>query len=36
MKNAKKSGYMNIDKLKARYPEGFDVFKANNREKGDV
>lgn len=27
---------MNIDKLKARYPDGFDVEKANNRKKGDV
>lgn len=27
---------MNIDKLKARYPEGFDVVKANNRGNGDV
>lgn len=27
---------MNIDKLKARYPEGFDIIKANNRKKGDV
>lgn len=27
---------MNIDKLKARYPEGFDVVKANNRKNGDV
>lgn len=27
---------MNIDKLKARYPEGFDVVKANNRENNDV
>ncbi len=27
---------MNIDKLKARYPEGFDVVKANNRENDDV
>lgn len=27
---------MNIDKLKARYPEGFDTVKANNRENGDV
>ncbi len=27
---------MNIDKLKARYPEGFDVIKANNREECDV
>lgn len=27
---------MNIDKLKARYPEGFDVAKANNRKEGDI
>lgn len=27
---------MNIDKLKARYPEGFSVDKANHREEGDV
>lgn len=27
---------MNIDKLKARYPEGFDVKLANNRKEGDV
>ena len=27
---------INIDKLKSRYPEGFDVVKANNRENGDV
>lgn len=27
---------MNIDKLKAGYPEGFDVVKANNRESNDV
>ena len=27
---------MNIDKLKARYPEGFNVTQANNRAKGDV
>lgn len=27
---------MNIDKLRARYPKGFDVVKANNRENGDV
>lgn len=27
---------MNIDKLKARYPEGFDTEKANHRAKGDV
>ena len=27
---------MNVDKLKARYPEGFDVELANNRKEGDV
>ena len=27
---------INIDKLKARYPDGFDVYKANNREAGDM
>lgn len=27
---------MNIDKLKKRYPDGFDVKKANNRAKGDI
>jgi NTP pyrophosphatase (non-canonical NTP hydrolase) len=27
---------MNIDKLIARYPDGFDVLKANNRQEGDV
>lgn len=27
---------MNINKLIARYPEGFDVVKANNRREGDV
>lgn len=27
---------MNVDKLKARYPEGFDIDRANNREEGDV
>lgn len=27
---------MNIDKLKAKYPEGFDVVKVNNRKLGDV
>ena len=26
---------MNIDKLKARYPQGFDVELANNRKEGD-
>lgn len=27
---------LNIDKLKARYPEGFDVERASHRAKGDV
>lgn len=27
---------MNVDKLKARYPEGFDTVRANNRADGDV
>lgn len=27
---------MNIEKLKARYPEGFDTEKSNHREEGDV
>ena len=27
---------MNIDKLKARYPEGFDVDKSAHRKEGDV
>lgn len=27
---------MNVDKLKARYPEGFDTVRANNRSEGDV
>lgn len=27
---------MNVDKLKARYPEGFDTVRANHREAGDV
>ena len=27
---------MNINKLKARYPEGFDTTRSNNRENGDV
>ena len=26
----------NIDKLKARYPEGFDIYRANNRAEGDI
>lgn len=28
--------HMNIDKLRARYPEGFDPEKSNNRANGDV
>ena len=27
---------MNVDKLKARYPQGFSVELANNRKEGDV
>lgn len=27
---------MNIDKLKARYPEGFDTERANHRAEGDI
>ena len=27
---------INIEKLKARYPDGFDVNKANNRQAGDI
>lgn len=27
---------MNIDKLKARYPEGFDSEHSTNREEGDI
>lgn len=27
---------MNVDKLKARYPKGFSVERANNRKDGDV
>lgn len=27
---------MNVDKLKARYPQGFDVALANNRKDGDI
>lgn len=26
----------NIDKLRARYPGGFDTYRANHRERGDV
>lgn len=27
---------MNVDKLKTRYPEGFDTSRANNRADGDI
>lgn len=27
---------MNVEKLKARYPEGFDTYLANHRTEGDV
>ena len=27
---------MNIEKLKARYPEGFDTERSQHREKGDI
>jgi NTP pyrophosphatase (non-canonical NTP hydrolase) len=27
---------INIDKLEARYPEGFDTYRANHRQAGDV
>lgn len=27
---------MNVDKLIARYPKGFDVNRANNRKEGDI
>lgn len=27
---------MNVDKLKARYPEGFDTERANNRAEDDI
>ncbi len=27
---------MNIDKLKARYPKGFDTEKSNHRKEGDI
>ena len=26
----------NINKLKARYPQGFDTYRANNRAEGDI
>jgi NTP pyrophosphatase (non-canonical NTP hydrolase) len=28
--------YMNIEKLEARYPDGFEAFRSNNRQEGDV
>lgn len=28
--------YMNIEKLEARYPDGFEAFRSNNRNEGDV
>ena len=34
--NMEKIMQMNVDKLKARYPEGFDVERANHRAEGDV
>ena len=34
--NLDKIMQMNVDKLKARYPEGFDTDRANNRDKEDV
>lgn len=27
---------MNVDKLKARYPQGFDTYRANHRQEGDI
>lgn len=27
---------MNIEKLKARYPDGFDAYLANHRKEGDI
>lgn len=27
---------MNVDKLKARYPKGFNVYDANHRKEGDI
>lgn len=34
--NLEKIMRMNIDKLKARYPEGFDTFLANHRKENDA
>ena len=28
--------YMNIEKLEARYPDGFEAFRSNNRDEGDI
>ena len=28
--------YMNIEKLEARYPDGFEVFRSENRDEGDI
>ena len=28
--------YMNIEKLESRYPDGFEAFRSNNREEGDI
>ena len=28
--------YMNIEKLEARYPDGFESFRSNNRSEGDL
>tara|TARA_R110000782_G_scaffold108919_2_gene197638 strand:+ start:238 stop:645 length:408 start_codon:yes stop_codon:yes gene_type:complete len=28
--------YMNTDKLESRYPDGFDSFRSENREEGDL
>lgn len=28
--------YMNIEKLEARYPDGFEVFRSENRNEGDI
>lgn len=34
--NLDKIMQMNVDKLLARYPEGFDTERANNRKEGDI
>ena len=28
--------YMNIEKLEARYPDGFEAFRSENRKEGDI